>query len=220
MKVFAIVLAAFPIVCWPQTKTGEANTKAACSPAVTGNVTTLTINCTGMSKEKAEDMVRLMNRILSKQLDPKMVYSQLDKIQGALASIGDVVNPLGKASAADIALVDESQRLINSCNDFVQSWTLEVSKRQKSAASPAASSSQVATDLQENRAKIDESKAAEFQQRLASQIRSLAAQLIPQLPSPTTNPRISPWHIRPLLSPSARSSYEFAKVVEALGQIL
>ena len=53
-----------------------------------------------MSKEKAEDMVRLMNRILSKQLDPKMVYSQLDKIQGALASIGDVVNPLGKASAA------------------------------------------------------------------------------------------------------------------------
>ncbi len=70
MKAAVALLMALAIHCWAQSKTGEAKTGGSCSPAVTGTVTTMTINCTGMSKERAEEMVRLMNTILSKQIDP------------------------------------------------------------------------------------------------------------------------------------------------------
>jgi hypothetical protein len=73
-----------PVGCLPQTNTGKAETRGSCSPANTGNVGQITINCSGMSKAQAQKMVEILNKILANQLDPTQVMSKLDEILHAV----------------------------------------------------------------------------------------------------------------------------------------
>jgi hypothetical protein len=59
--------------------TGSAETKGQCSPANTGNNNVFNITC-GIGKEKGEQMLKILNRILSSQLDPNEVMGRLDEI--------------------------------------------------------------------------------------------------------------------------------------------
>jgi hypothetical protein len=79
-----LLLLLVPVGCLPQTNTGKAETRGSCSPANTGNVGQITINCSGMSKEQAQKMVEIMNKILANQLDPTQVMSKLDEILHAV----------------------------------------------------------------------------------------------------------------------------------------
>ena len=79
-----LLLLLVPVGCLPQTNTGKAETRGSCSPANTGNVGQITINCSGMSKEQAQKMVEILNKILANQLDPTQVMSKLDEILHAV----------------------------------------------------------------------------------------------------------------------------------------
>lgn len=75
-----LLLVAAP--CFAQTtKAGEAKTSGACSPAVTGNNNQFTINCSGISQAQGQQLLSILNRILSQQLDPKAVMDKLDEIE-------------------------------------------------------------------------------------------------------------------------------------------
>jgi len=106
----------------PQTHGGEVRSSGNCSSAVSGNNNRVTITCPEMSKEQADDMVRLMNRILSQQVDPKKVYSELDKIHGAVNDLNTTINPFGNAPKEVTDEVMVSQRLLQNCDEFVRQW--------------------------------------------------------------------------------------------------
>ena len=79
--VLLLLLSLFmPALCLSQTNTGKAETRGSCSPANTGNVGQITISCSGMSKEQAQKMVEILNKILANQLDTAQVMSKLDEI--------------------------------------------------------------------------------------------------------------------------------------------
>ena len=56
-----------------------ATTKGTCSPATSGNGNTITINC-GISEAQGAQLVKVLNKILAKGLDPTLVLSRLDDI--------------------------------------------------------------------------------------------------------------------------------------------
>ncbi|MBB5329420.1 hypothetical protein [Tunturiibacter gelidoferens] len=186
MKYLIVLLAMLTGISLSQSPTGDASTKATCSAANTGTITTLTINCSAMSKERAEDMVRLMNRILSKQIDPKEVYKQLDQIQSSLVSIGDTLNPLAKASPSQMALINDSQRLALSCSNFVQNWNIDFTKSQQAALSALQplqrGQPSAPIDWNEIIIQVDRKKADEYNKTIATKIQRAASQVLAELP--------------------------------------
>src|SRR6266581_1060729 len=66
--------------CCGQNTTGNAETTGACSPAISGNSNQVSINCQGISKEQAEKMSSILNKILANQIDPAKVMAKLDEI--------------------------------------------------------------------------------------------------------------------------------------------
>jgi hypothetical protein len=66
--------------CRSQNTTGNAKTTGACSPAISGNNNQVSINCQGISKEQAEKMTSILNKILANQIDPAIVIAKLDEI--------------------------------------------------------------------------------------------------------------------------------------------
>jgi hypothetical protein len=131
MKVLFLVFMLCPLSSWAQPKT-EVHSNGVCSPAINGNVNTITVTCTGMSKETAADMVQLLNNILSRQLDPKKVYSQLDSISGTVADLNDtvsaVVNPLGNAPPEIVDKIRHLNQLRTDCFQFATQWSLSLMK--------------------------------------------------------------------------------------------
>jgi len=113
-----------PVLSWGQNKTGNADTAGNCSPAVTGNNNQITLTCTGLSKEKANEMVRLINTIMARQIDPKKVYAQLDDISGAVNNINDTlnsaVNPLANAPSDVAARTRNLDHLQSDCFALMQ----------------------------------------------------------------------------------------------------
>lgn len=217
MKYLILVLIMLPGISLSQTPTGDASTKAACSAANTGTITTLTINCYGMSKEQAGDMLRLVNKILNRQIDPKEVYRQLDQIQNSLADIGDVVNPLAKASSTDVELINDSQRLALSCSNFIRNWQIDLTKRRQTELPSAQRPSQRAqpsapVDWHEIAIEVDQKKAAEFDKNLASRVKAIAGQVIPELP-----PKWSvPHKVRELENPTVKRIVDYREIVGGL----
>lgn len=63
--------------------TSQAETKGACSPANTGNNNTFTITC-GIGKAQGDQMLKILNKILTNQLDPDAVIAKLDEILKAV----------------------------------------------------------------------------------------------------------------------------------------
>jgi hypothetical protein len=66
--------------CFSQKTTGQAETAGPCSPAVTGSSNTFTINC-GIGKEQGAALLKIVNKILSNQLDTNAVMSKLDELE-------------------------------------------------------------------------------------------------------------------------------------------
>lgn len=64
--------------------TGTAETAGPCSPAVTGTNNQFTITCSGVSDKLGAQLVELMNRVATNQLDAQAVMSKLD---GCLAQL-------------------------------------------------------------------------------------------------------------------------------------
>jgi hypothetical protein len=62
-------------------------TSGSCSPIVTGNDGTVTIECKGMSDQLQGQLVDILNRILKNQIDPQLVMSKLDEISKGVGSL-------------------------------------------------------------------------------------------------------------------------------------
>src|SRR5580658_1572118 len=119
MKPSIFLIMILPVSSLAQVRSGNAETTGSCSPAVTGNSNQITVTCNGLSKEKADDMVRLMNSILSRQLDPKKVYGELDQIYGKVSDMNDTINaainPLANAPPEVVERLTKGQRLATEC---------------------------------------------------------------------------------------------------------
>src|ERR1700687_2482479 len=62
----------------------SATTSAPCSPIAPDNTGTITINCSGISKEQGRKMLAILNKVLANQLDPNEVMAKLDEILHAV----------------------------------------------------------------------------------------------------------------------------------------
>src|ERR1700719_873872 len=69
-----------PFAFSQQTKSGNAVSIGACSPANSGNNNIFTINC-GIGQTQGKKMLDILNRILANQLDPDKVMTKLDDIK-------------------------------------------------------------------------------------------------------------------------------------------
>jgi len=58
----------------------EQHSAGACSPPIANNSGTITIQCSGLSKEVSDQIIQILNKILSSQLDQKAVLKQLDDL--------------------------------------------------------------------------------------------------------------------------------------------
>jgi hypothetical protein len=73
--------------CWTQTTTtGEARTGGPCSVANTGSDNKIQISC-GIGKEQGQQMLAILNKILTDHLDTNAVMTKLDEIQSGVSSI-------------------------------------------------------------------------------------------------------------------------------------
>ena len=75
----------FALPCLGQ-MTGAAKTSGPCSPAVSGINNRITIECEGITKEQADQLLELLNKVASKQLDPKQVADRLEDISARLTA--------------------------------------------------------------------------------------------------------------------------------------
>jgi hypothetical protein len=56
------------------------STSGQCSPIAPNNSGSVTINCSGLSREQGADLLRIVNRILANQIDLKVFSGKLDEI--------------------------------------------------------------------------------------------------------------------------------------------
>ncbi len=59
---------------------GTNATKGSCSPAVSGNSNTFTINCQGLTREQSQEFLALLRKLTSNSLDSKVVMAKLDEL--------------------------------------------------------------------------------------------------------------------------------------------
>ena len=79
MRTLFVVFLLCSSFSWAQSKT-EVHSNGVCSPAIGGNVNTITVTCTGMDQATAKQMVSLLNALLAKEPDRKVVIARLDSI--------------------------------------------------------------------------------------------------------------------------------------------
>ena len=64
-------------------------TKGPCSPAVSGNRNTVTIECKGISQKQADQFLKLLNKIAENQLPADQVFERLDEIEIGMKVLTD-----------------------------------------------------------------------------------------------------------------------------------
>jgi hypothetical protein len=96
---YGLLLLLTTISCLSQTvPPGTAQTTGRCSPAVSGNRNTFTINC-GIGKAQGEMLLKIVNKILANQTDLKKFGNELDEILTG-------VNALRKSSLESLPRAD------------------------------------------------------------------------------------------------------------------
>lgn len=86
--------------CWSQTTTtGRAETTGPCSPAVTGNNNTFTINCQGITKEQGAEILKTLNKIIETE------RQGLTQLKGRLMPASDPTPPNSCAVAKGEVIV-------------------------------------------------------------------------------------------------------------------
>ncbi len=84
-----------PLAAQSQAPAVRQQTDGPCSVAVLGNNNQV-FTCQGIDGKTADQMLRILNRIMAKQLDPTMVMAKLDEIQKA---VSDKVAPTSSVGA-------------------------------------------------------------------------------------------------------------------------
>ena len=104
---------------------GGIKVQGACNQVVTGanvQVTHVTLNCNGISREKAAQLVSLLNLIISRQLDPEEVYAQLNQISSKIDSLNVAISPLTGMPQQEQDLFLAAQRLNDDCTAATRDW--------------------------------------------------------------------------------------------------
>ncbi len=174
---------------WCQTNTGNAQASGSCSPAVTGSNNHFTLSCGGISKEKAEELVRLMNGILSRQIDPKAIYSQLDQIQKEINSIRSAfADPLAETPKAEQDLWHQAHQMQMQCSQVVDQWnqaklqaTQDFNQKQLEWARTLGTRPRGTTPPQYDPAAIDREEATVFE-KLVPDLQSAREKLVAKAP--------------------------------------
>ena len=104
--------------------TGGVKVQGACNQVVAGNGNQVTLNCNGISKEKAAQLVRLLNTIISRQLDPDEVYAQLNQISAKVDSINVSIDPLTGMPQEEQNIFLTAHRLYSDCMAAARDWNL------------------------------------------------------------------------------------------------
>jgi len=189
VKLFLILLTTVPITSWAQPKTATADASGSCSTAIVGNSNQITVTCYGLPKEKLAELSRLMNGILSRQLDPKKVYGELDLIYGALSNLNAAISPLADAPPEVTARMKRAQRLGMECSGLASDWNGDL---QDTAKNSGKKSMQTITDqltvLQSGYESVhgdparDRQYSTEYATNLAPQLIAWRTRALSQLP--------------------------------------
>lgn len=167
----------------------KAQTSGSCSPAVVGTNNHITMTCGGISKAKADELVRLMNGILERQIDPQAVYGLLDKIQKELDTFRSAfADPLAGTPPADIELLHHAQRLDKQCEDFISQsyqaknealldYTQKLAEWQKNPQSPRPDPPDTGT--------VDRERVASFGKEILPQLVAVREKLAAKAPGYT-----------------------------------
>jgi hypothetical protein len=150
--------------------TNNVRNTGTCNPVITGGSATVTIHCSGLSNEKATQMVELMNRILSQHLDLGEVNSKLDDLGSKVNDINTTLNPLSGAPIEVVKLYEEAQRLTPKCQNFAMDWSQSLARQ--SVPSPTTMS-----DPTSQGNKINEQKQDEYRRTLMPKIVSFNVDL-------------------------------------------
>jgi hypothetical protein len=86
------------------------------------------LSASGLSKEKVDDLAKLINGILTRQLDPKKVYGELDQIYATVNDLKATLHstPLASASPEERKKLAIGQGMVNDCNSFGANWNLAI----------------------------------------------------------------------------------------------
>jgi hypothetical protein len=183
----SVFAASFLLSCEIFGQSVTATTPGGCSSAIaSGNGNVVTIHCAGISTTKADQIIKLMNRILTERLDVAQINSKLDELETAMGSINDQLNPLRKAPREAQELLNEGQNISTECAMFASDWTSQGSTQLVSNMNTLR-----ALSLEPNPTSIganDEQQIQEFQRSLGPRITSLIVRLRPALPADTSYP--------------------------------
>lgn len=198
------VLCFIPIAAHSQARVSAA-APGNCSTAIAGgNNNQVVIHCSGVSDARANQLIQLMNRILSEHMDISEVNSRLDQISAQVGSVNtqmsslndqmgdlnDTLNPLSKAPASVKKLLFESQSAGQACMMFAMNWMAKDSTARSSAQMamlrnvpglPGAAPDPAAAEF--NRQKLEA-----YQNTLEPQIAALIAHFRSVLPPDTSFP--------------------------------
>ena len=174
--VFALAIASIIAAHAQAPTTNNVRNTGTCNPVITGGSASVTIHCSGLSNEKATQMVELMNRILAQHLDLSEVNSKLDDLGSQVNEINTTLNPLAGAPIEVIKLYEEAQRLTPKCQNFAIDWSQSLARR--SVPPPTTMS-----DATSQGNKINEQKQDEYRKTLMTKIVSLNTDLAQALGS-------------------------------------
>jgi len=73
--------------------TGAAKTSGPCSPAISGSNNKTTFTCSGLDPKIASQLVELMNRVATNQLDAQAVMSKLDSCVAQIKTVQEQQQP-------------------------------------------------------------------------------------------------------------------------------
>jgi ABC-type transporter Mla subunit MlaD len=124
MKIIGIgfILLCATVGAQTQASHPSATTSGNCSPALNGNNNQVSITCTGISAQKANDLIKVMNQILARQLDLKQVNDQLAQLHSDVENLSGALNPLDAASPEQVDLWQKAEQTISDCNAFGSQW--------------------------------------------------------------------------------------------------
>jgi len=105
-----------------------------CSPAISGSkVGNVTITCSALSPDKADQLIRLMNRILQDHIDPDVIYKQLDELRTQVGHLDVAMNPLAHADPRSAELATRGNQLYQGCTNLLSRWNAENSDARQAA---------------------------------------------------------------------------------------
>lgn len=165
-----------------------------CSPVVTGSSGSIVIRCSDLSSAKANQLIELMNKILSEHLDLNEVNSKLDQMRSEIGNLSTAIDPVTSASPEMKKLISDGESNTLACASFLTSMnaarTAAIQKNTIARTTSPTPSAPADTgpSMKEIQAEVNQEKLPEYRKLLLPRLQSLNARLVEASHRPSTLP--------------------------------